>query len=80
MRCEGPTLEFLGEEASDRQPPSRATRAPARQGAAHFAVAQSAGKDIVKDMLGEGTRGKPSACSYGLLFLMGVALDYRRDG
>ena len=37
MRCEGPTFEFPGEAAADKQLPSRATRAPARRGAAHFA-------------------------------------------
>ena len=38
-RCEGPTFELPGEAASDKQPPSGATRAPARRGAAHFALA-----------------------------------------
>ena len=38
-RCEGPAFELPGEAASDKQPPSGATRAPARRGAAHFARA-----------------------------------------
>ena len=37
VRCGGPSFELPGEAASDKQPPSGATRAPARRGAAHFA-------------------------------------------
>jgi len=38
VRCEGLPFELPCEAAAGRQPPSRATRDPARQGAAHFAL------------------------------------------
>ena len=37
MRCGGPTFEFPGEAAEDKQPPSRTSGLQARRGAAHFA-------------------------------------------
>ena len=53
----------LSEAAEDKQPPSRATRDPARQGAAHFAERKVPGTFTVIKMRKSGTRIQRPCCA-----------------